>query len=1453
MASEQTNTGSSNETNNSLSTGTSSIPTSGTSTTTTSNASAPCRELDVNDINAIPGRFTLPKQFIILDGKNYDNWYFHMKTVFQAEKAWGIVSGTIPMPTTEPRLSAWKAKDEAARLTINFGISVSCFSSVSQATSAHEAWQSLWNAYKQKGLLAAFNGRIQMMKFRFDASKDLNPQIDELRKLRMETTEGGIACEDWEFCLFLLAALPESYYIVRQTLLATYTDLKDVNLTSLISRVRQFEMELNERNSPSNVDEAAFASRSGPPRPRNKGQPNKNKDKPPSSQDKTGTCNWCRREGHWEADCNKKREMHAQAQQGADKSNQRRNKNKNKNGNGKDTDASAWVAKIAEDDQGEQAKSTNGSDADGNWWEFDSGASRVFHGDLSAFANYKPFDTPIPIGLATSGSSASALGSGDITIRFSPTNSPSVKFTITGVYYAPGMMSLISIRHLDDLGRRAEFSGQRLKIWKDDKLELSIPRIGNSYKCRGLVVPPENPETVHAAKTSQTLWHRRWGHLGHSSLLEMSRKGLVTKFEFDTTNSGSDACDACLRGKHTRSPFPKGGRTRATKLLELVHSDVCGPFPVTREGYKYYASFVDDYSEFAVVYRLKEKSGVADAFKDYKLRAELHTEHKLKAVQTDNGGEYEGEFERHCTLHGIHHRRTTPYTPEQNGVAERLNRTLCDLMVSCLIGANAGDSYWGDAILYALYTRNRSPSRAIPGYVPYTLWNKGTLPSVDHLRPFGCTAFAQVPKKTRTKLEPKSTKAMFIGYDAHRKAWRLYDPEKRKEFPSRDVTFLEDTPYLSEKGKLTIHSDVSDDDSFISGSEDESDAPNPVSSPSNPVSSTPTPSTQPPPTSASIPDPTPQTPQTPVPESPAPTPPAQVPAATQTIAANRGRRQVKAPEKYTDKTWGSTLYARMAYEFGLAATDPRTYKEATSGPDAKQWEESIASEYQSLVSKGTFEVVDLPPGRKAIPSTYVFKEKTGPDGQTIKFKTRIVARGDFQKEGIDFGQVYAPVPRLDTVRAVFAYAASRGWDIDQLDFKSAFLNGDLEEEVYMKPPEGYSAGPGKVWLLKKSLYGLRQSPKCWHKKLTGRFKELQLVRSTADFSLYIGNDGTNTTIVLTHVDDTAISGNSRAKMDEVKAFIKLHFEVDDMGKLHFYLAIEWTRDWQNRTITGHQTKFARTILKRFRMEECTPAETPIAEGTVLTTADCPVPGSKEEEYMKNVPYLEAIGSLMYLMLGTRPDLAFAIGKLSRFGNNPGTTHWNLLKRVISYVKGTLNYSITLGGDSRGIPKLIAYSDSSFQDCPDTSRSTSGYVFFLGVGPVSWSSKRQTVVTNSTMEAEYIGLSNAARHAIWLRELLQDIGCKQTNPTTIYGDNNASLILAQDSNDHDKAKHIKRVYHYVRERISQEGDIAVEYCPGKVNVADVFTKALGRLNHSKFILRLVSPPPGLSPNPSGSVV
>ncbi|KAG8989072.1 hypothetical protein FRB90_002415 [Tulasnella sp. 427] len=733
---------------------------------------------------SIPSRFTLPKSFELLQGSsNWDTWAFKFMNVFEAEGAWKIVTGAEKEPTKDgPQRDVWVLLDRAARITIALYLAEPCIPHVATSTSSAASWKALSDAYKPKGLLTAFHYRNQLVTARFNEAQPIGPQIDQLRQLRVKQITAGIPCEDWDFAICLLGALPESYSVTKQAILASQTDLHKLNLASIVTLIMQDEME--KKGYISSVDtDAAFAARQGrqprqqPRQHRQQQQPQPTNPQQPRKEEKrTGACNWCKRKGHWESDCNKKKEMQVQAQQGADVSNKRqqeKQKLKAQKSEPSAVDLKMWTASLSIDlPASENANATTDANPTAEWWEFDSGATRVFHGNLAAFSNYKPFSKPLRIGLASDKDSLNALGSGSLTIKLLPPNGPPVPITISKAFYAPGIVNLISISHLNDHGRRVVFSNKRIKVWHGTNLELSLDRVGNLYRCRGEIIFPEKAQS---AKTDVTAWHRRWGHMGITSLKEIARKDLVSDFDLTADQiSGSEPCDPCIRGKHSRTPFPKTGRTRATKPLELVHTDICGPFPTSRKGYKYYQPYLDDNTDWGVVYWLKAKSDAATSLKDYHVRAENHTGNKLMTIRSDNGDEFEGDFERHCTLHGIQHQRTTVYTPQQNGVAEWLNRTLNDGVVSCLLDANMGDEYWADAVLYMMYTRNRSPSRSIPGFVPYTLWNKETKPSVAHLRPFGCTAYVHVPKKVRKgKRAPKSIKTVFLGYDANRKAYAV--------------------------------------------------------------------------------------------------------------------------------------------------------------------------------------------------------------------------------------------------------------------------------------------------------------------------------------------------------------------------------------------------------------------------------------------------------------------------------------------------------------------------------------------------------------------------------------------------------------------------------------------------------------------------------------------------------
>ena len=400
----------------------------------------------------------------------------------------------------------------------------------------------------------------------------------------------------------------------------------------------------------------------------------------------------------------------------------------------------------------------------------------------------------------------------------------------------------------------------------------------------------------------------------------------------------------------------------------------------------------------------------------------------------------------------------------------------------------------------------------------------------------------------------------------------------------------------------------------------------------------------------------------------------------------------------------------------------------------------------SILANGTWEITDRPYGCKPVGCKWVFKKKLRPDGTIEKYKARLVAKGYTQKEGEDFFDTYSPVARLTTIRVLLSLAASHGLLVHQMDVTTAFLNGELKEEIYMDQPDGFvvPGQEGKVCKLLKSLYGLKQAPKEWHEKFERTLTAVGFVVNDGDKCVYYRYGGVEGVILCLYVDDILIFGTKLDLIKEVKDFLSRCFEMKDLGVADVILNIKLLRD-ENGGITLLQSHYVEKVLSRFGYSDCTPSPTPYDASVLLR---------KNRRIARDqLRYSQIIGSLMYLVSATKPEISFAVSKLSRFVSKPGDDHWRALARVMRYLKGTASYGIHYTGYPR---VLEGYSDSNWISDADEIKATSGYVFILGGGAVSWKSCKQTILTRSTMEAELTALDTATIEAEWLRELLMDL-------------------------------------------------------------------------------------------------
>nr|CAH65871.1 OSIGBa0103I21.4 [Oryza sativa] len=715
-------------------------------------------------------------------------------------------------------------------------------------------------------------------------------------------------------------------------------------------------------------------------------------------------------------------------------------------------------------------------------------------------------------------------------------------------------------------------------------------------------------------------------------------------------------------------------------------------------------------SGYCYVYLLKTKDEALHYFKIYKAEVENQLEWKIKRLRSDRGGEYfSNEFTSFCEEFGIIHERTPPYSPQSNGVAERKNRTLIEMVNAMLDTAGLSNEWWGEAIFTACHVLNKIPVKH-KEVTPFEEWERKKL-NLSYLRTWGCLTKVNVPIAKKRKLGPKTVDCVFLGYAIHSVGYRFLivnsgvpDMRVGTITESRDATFFENEFPMKNTPSTSSQEPVLPHEHFAPIKHNE------------------------------------QTPEG-------------NPEEDNIIDTRKSKRQRVA------KSFGDD------YIVYLVDDTPRTIEEAYSSPDADYWKEAVR-------------IVERPYGCKPVGCKWVFKKKLRPDGTIEKYKARLVAKGYTQKEGEDFFDTYSPVARLTTIRVLLALAASHGLLVHQMDVKTAFLNGELEEEIYMDQPDRYvlKGQEGMVCKLLKSLYGLKQAPKQWHEKFDTTLTSAGFVVNEADKCVYYHYGGGEGVILCLYVDDILIFGTSLNVIEEL-------LRGDEGG------------------ITLVQSHYVDKVLSCFGYSDCKPAPTPYDPSVLLR---------KNRRIVRDqLRYSQIIGSLMYLASATRPDISFAVSKLSRFVSNPRDDHWQALERVMRYLKGTMSYAIHY----TGYPKVLeGYSDSNWISDADGIKATSGYVFTLGGGAVSWKSCKQTILTRSTMEAELTALDTATVEAEWLRELLMDLPVvEKPMPAILMNcDNQTVIIKVNSSKDNMKSsRHIKRRLKSVRKQ-KNSGVIALDY-------------------------------------------
>ena len=885
---------------------------------------------------------------IPLNGKNFPTWKVQCKMALMREALWSIVSGTETAPTEREAEIKFVRRRDRALATIVLSLDPSLLYLLgTDPEDPAVVWKKLEDQFQKKTWANKLALRRKLYTLRLKDGESVQGHIKAILEIFDSLAAVGDAVSEEDRVVHLLASLPESFSVLVTALEA---NAEVPRMETVTERLLHEEMKLKERR-PAEQERHSTQEKAMTSHSRKKGP----------------KCHHCGRFGHIKRNC-----WELKAKTDGDQK------------DGKGSKHKAYKAQVKQREHSDEsdessvlvvshALSVSSIEAQDSW-VIDSGATSHMCNDEKLFVELCSLDEPQEVTLGD-GHTVEATGVGVVALEMTTTK----RSNLQDVLYVPDLsFNLLSVSKAAKSGKTVEFSEAGCEIVDvNRKLIATGTRVGSLYylNCR------KNGQRMNAAAekesrdTKESIWHRRYGHLGAQSLKKLAKEDMVDGLDLGMTKK-ADFCEPCAEGKLHRSKFPTEGGRRSEEALGLVHSDVCGKIhPVSLGGGEYFVTFIDDKSRYVWAYIMKSKDEVFRKFQEWKALVEKSTGRKLKVLRSDNGGEYlSTEFKNYLKAEGIRHELTVPKTPQQNGVAERMNRTLMETVRSMLSDARLPHSFWAEALSTAVYLRNRSPTTAVNGMTPYQAWT-GEKPRVSHLRVFGCAAYAHVPKDERQKLDPKARKCIFLGYGTETKGYRLYDPERRRVFHSRDVLFNETCkPGLQEETQVKLMEDQIENPLHV-----ELDC-----------------------VSEEIEQETPE--------------------------LRRSGRAQRPPDHYGE--WVTIAHDEVK--------EPQTVKEALTSSSKGKWQKAMERELESLRENEVWDLVELPKDRKAVGSKWVFKVKTDADGSVERHKARLVAQGFSQTFGLDYDETFCPVVRFESVRTVIALAAQHGLQLHQMDVTTAY-------------------------------------------------------------------------------------------------------------------------------------------------------------------------------------------------------------------------------------------------------------------------------------------------------------------------------------------------------------------------------------------------------------------------------
>lgn len=1332
------------------------------------------------------------------DGKEFDNWLFRLKIALDERDLLSFIKfdsvaaiEKLDQTKDAVKIAEIKLRDKQCKAMIIRRIADSHLEYIKDKESSFDVVSTLQAIFARKSVSNQLFLRKRLLTMKCDDGMDLERHFLDFDKIVRELKSMGATIEPLDAICNLLLTLPESFNVV----VTAIETMDPANLTMEFVKSRLLD-EANKKKC--NLDSCSVNEVAA----MNAGY--------------VLRCYFCKQTGHKKSDCPKWKSKRSK---------------KRSQANVTTTSESPEIVFLAGVDDATAFHCSENLAA--MRWVIDSGATEHMVNSVNYFSSMDELVPPLVIGVAKNGVTLSATKIGKIS-GFSVVDGVRVACSIDDVLFIENLKcNLFSISSIEKKGFRTVFVNSMVGIWRDDRqfikglrrnklyefeIEVNMKKSqsiskGKEFKHdpsialngRIEVIKGTGPVSAvtHRGRTSidtpttqiLKLWHKRFGHLNQNSLKRLFIEDMVDGIG-DGVKGDLGVCEPCIFGKHCRRSFSKTGGLRSKRVLELIHSDVCGPLsPSSWDGKRYVLTFVDDYTHFTTVYIIANKSDVAQLFVQFSKMVQARFGQTIVKLRCDNGGEYRSNFlKKFCSESGIEIEYTVPHTPELNGVAERMNRTLLERARSMMNQCGLQKKFWNEAVQCAAYAVNRSPTNAMAqvnsNKIPAELWYEKRQ-NVSNLRVFGCVAYAHIPGVSRKKLDSKSHRCIMFGYATN--GYRLWDLQTEEIIIRRDVVFDENR-FVSNIESTSVVKESSSSVEEIS---------------SNPLSDMEKSS--------------------------------QLPSGfdEQAVLDDDSGGDETIVDMYPDRNFealdeprrnpvrscrqqppqsngdGVVSYAALALNAEQFVDDiPNSFADIKDREDANNWMEAVESEMNSLLKNNTWTLVEPPRNRSIVSCKWVFKRKRDECGHPVEYKARLVARGFTQRQGFDFDETYAPVVKIVTLRVLLAVATQMNMHIHQMDVKTAFLNGNLNEEIYMRQPDGFVRG-NLVCKLNKSLYGLKQASRMWNERFHDVILKLGFDRSMHDSCLYIKRDEHHIMYLLIYVDDLLLIGNNIDDIKHIKTSMSNVFEMKDMEEVKQFLGIHIVRDRVKGALHLDQKVYLENVLKRFGMNDCNGVSTPIERQLKLVKAD----GCVET----NQPFKELIGCLIYAAITSRPDLCAAVNYLSQFQCCATDEHWSHLKRVLRYIKATLNLHLIYVRDQRA-DILCGFADADWAGDINDRKSVSGHVFKVFGATVSWSTRKQKAVALSSTEAEYVSLSLASCEVIWLKEILIELNLPIDGPITLYEDNQSCISIVSDVRDHKRVKHIDIRYNHIRDLVSQN-KIKIEFISSENQLADIMTKGL----------------------------